>query len=98
MQKQNAKRRGRGRPTRAEAAARRIAAQAATEIDPSSVDPRKVLAQIAADTSAPSAARVTACRLLMEDEEERRARKEWDATHDDLGLMYLPGHAPGKAV
>jgi hypothetical protein len=74
-----AKRRGRGRPTRAEAAAMRKAARAAALVDPSTVDARVVLAQIAGDTCAPSAARVTACRLLIEDELRRKAAEEFEA-------------------
>jgi hypothetical protein len=54
-----------GRPTRAEAARKAIAALAAAGIDPSSIDPRRILAEIAADASAPASARVMACRALL---------------------------------
>jgi hypothetical protein len=83
---QNAKRRGRGRPTRAEASARRIAAQQAAGIDPASVDPRAVLAQVAGDVAAPASARVSAAKALMADALDREIREanklanaEWEA-------------------
>jgi hypothetical protein len=50
----------RGRPTRAEASAKLLLG-----IDPNNIDPRAILAEIAADRSAPAAARVAACRALM---------------------------------
>jgi len=34
-------------------------------LDPSSIDPRKILAAIAADLSAPAGARVAACKGLL---------------------------------
>jgi hypothetical protein len=51
-----------GRPTRAQRSAKALAELG---VDPSSIDPRKILASIAIDTTAPAAARVQACRLLM---------------------------------
>jgi hypothetical protein len=39
-------------------------------IDPATVDPRVILASIAADTSAPATARVAACRALLADVDE----------------------------
>jgi hypothetical protein len=82
---ENAKpRRRRGRPTRAEASRKALAGT-----DPSTIDPLAVLREVAADKSAPSSARVAACRLWLADEEARRIRKineaewaKWDATHD----------------
>jgi hypothetical protein len=50
---------------RAQASAKAMAALKAAGIDASAVDPRLILQSIAADTSAPASARVTACRLLM---------------------------------
>jgi len=41
----------------------------------STVDPRRVLAQVAADVSAPASARVTAAKALIEDELQREIRK-----------------------
>jgi hypothetical protein len=76
-----------------------MAAQAAAGIDPASVDPRAVLAQVAADTSAPSSARVAAAKALLADAEKRRIREaneaamaEYEAKHptDELGLMLWP--------
>ena len=61
----------RGRPTRAQVSAKVLAG-----IDPSKVDPWLILATIASDASAPAAARVSACRLLIE-------RSEGDDTGDD---------------
>lgn len=51
-----------GRPTKADALRRRIEAAG---IDPSLVDPRRILSAIAIDEDAPHAARVTACRTLL---------------------------------
>ena len=50
----------RGRPSRRAATAKALAG-----VDPAAVDPRAVLAAIAADTSAPAAARVAACKMLI---------------------------------
>ena len=50
----------RGRPTRAEASAKALAAVAAQD-----VDPETILKSIAKDTSAPAAARVAACKALL---------------------------------
>jgi hypothetical protein len=52
----------RGRPNRAAALQRAIAAAG---IDPASVDPRRILAALAIDAGAPAGARVQACRVLM---------------------------------
>jgi len=60
----------RGRPTRAQVSAKVLAS-----VDPSKVDPWLILATIASDDSAPAAARVSACRLLIE-------RSEGDDTGD----------------
>jgi hypothetical protein len=51
----------RGRPTRAQVSAKVLA-----ELDPSKVDPWLIVATIASDASAPAAARIAACRLLIE--------------------------------
>jgi hypothetical protein len=51
----------RGRPTRAQ-----VSAKVLVGIDPSKVDPWLILSTIASDASAPAAARVSACRLLIE--------------------------------
>ena len=40
-------------------------ALAAILVDPSTIDPRQILAGIAADRSAPAGARVAACRTLL---------------------------------
>jgi hypothetical protein len=53
----------RGRPTRAQVSAKVLAG-----IDPSKVDPWLILATIASDASAPAAARVSACRALIDNE------------------------------
>jgi hypothetical protein len=55
-------RRRRGRPTREEEVRRALAELG---LDPSSIDPRKILAAIAADLSAPAGARVAACKALL---------------------------------
>jgi hypothetical protein len=56
-------RRKRGRPTREEEVRRALAESLG--VDPSSIDPRKILAGIAADLSAPAGARVAACKVLL---------------------------------
>jgi hypothetical protein len=53
-----------------------VSAKVLAGIDPSKVDPWLILATIASDASAPAAARVSACRLLIE-------RSEGDDTGDD---------------
>jgi hypothetical protein len=55
--------RRRGMPSRAEATRRALALLEG--LDPSSIDPEKVLAAIAVDTSAPASARVAAARALL---------------------------------
>ena len=55
-------RRRRGRPSRKEEVQRALAELG---IDPATIDPRRVLAAIASDISAPAGARVAACRALM---------------------------------
>jgi len=55
-----------GRPTRAQATAKALAG---VTIDPTTVDPRVILAQIMVDTSAPAAARVSAAKALLADRE-----------------------------
>jgi hypothetical protein len=54
----------RGRPTRAQVSAKVLAG-----LDPSKVDPWLILATIASDASAPAAARVAACRALIDNRE-----------------------------
>ena len=54
-----------GRPSRAAATAKVLATLQAAGIDAADIDPKLILRSIAADTSAPASARVTACRLLM---------------------------------
>jgi hypothetical protein len=51
-----------GRPGRAVASAKALAALG---VDPATIDPMWILASIAADASAPAAARVAACRVLL---------------------------------
>jgi len=55
-------RRRRGRPSRKEEVQRALAELG---IDPATIDPRRVLAAIASDTSAPAGARVAACKVLL---------------------------------
>jgi hypothetical protein len=55
-----------GRPTREQASAKALAG---VVIDPTTVDPRLILAQIMVDTSAPAAARVSAAKALLADRE-----------------------------
>ena len=53
-----------GRPTRAQASAKALAG---VMVDPTTVDPRVILAQIMVDASAPAAARVSAAKALLAD-------------------------------
>jgi hypothetical protein len=55
----------RGRPTRSAASAKTLKALIDGGVDPTTIDPRTILAGIAADTSAPATARVAACRTLL---------------------------------
>jgi hypothetical protein len=75
----------RGRPNRAEASAKALAVLAANGIDPTSIDPRAVLAAVAADPSAPASARVAAARALLADAQERAIREFNDAALAELG-------------
>ena len=74
--------RRRGRPTRAEQSAKALAALRAAGIDPSTVDPRAVLAAVAADPSAPASARVSAARALLTDQIDREIREANNAAAD----------------
>jgi hypothetical protein len=51
-----------GRPSRKEELQRALAELG---VDPATIDPRRILAAIAGDSSAPAGARVAACRALM---------------------------------
>ena len=55
-----------GRPRREQASAKALAGLV---VDPTTVDPRVILAQIMVDTSAPAAARVSAAKALLADRE-----------------------------
>lgn len=69
-----------GRPTKADTLRRRIEAAG---IDPSLVDPRRVLSAIAIDKDAPHAARVTACRTLLAHEARLAALVAAPAAEED---------------
>jgi hypothetical protein len=73
-----------GKPTRAQASAKALAALAAEGIDPAKVDPRAVLQSIAADPSAPASARVSAARALL-----RMADEAPEADADELTLKAI---------
>jgi hypothetical protein len=77
----------RGRPTRAQASAKALAG---LTIDPSTVDPKVILAQIMVDASAPAAARVSAAKALLADRERgdgAETRHEADLNKRALALM-----------
>jgi len=59
--------RRRGRPRRGE--------KAVADKDPATVDPRRVLAAVASDVSAPAGARVSAARALLRDRVDRDLRQ-----------------------
>src|SRR5262249_44183703 len=63
-------RRRRGRPSRKEELQRALAELG---VDPATIDPRRVLAAIAGDTTAPAGARVAACRALMAAQDPERS-------------------------
>jgi hypothetical protein len=76
-----------GRPTRAQASAKALVG---VTIDPTTVDPRVILAQIMVDTSAPAAARVSAAKALLADRERgdgAETRHEADLNKRALALM-----------
>jgi hypothetical protein len=76
-----------GRPTRSQASAKALAG---LEIDPMTVDPKMILAQIMVDTSAPAAARVSAAKALLADRERGdggEARHNGDLNRRALALM-----------
>jgi hypothetical protein len=73
MTTEDAPRRGRGRPGRAEASAKALA-----DVDLSKFDALAVLRSIAADESAPASARVAAVRELLAAETAAKARA-WNA-------------------
>lgn len=80
-----AKSRG-GRPTRAAASAKALAALA---IDPSTIDPRTILATIAADPSAAATARVAACRVLLAGTGEIAPAADSDDDEDPVTKLAL---------
>jgi hypothetical protein len=61
---------------------RALAALTAAGIDPATVDPRAVLAAVAADPSAPASARVSAARALLTDQIDREIREANNAAAD----------------
>lgn len=78
------KRRRVGRPSRAEASATALAG-----VDLATVDPVAVLKTIAADTSAPASARVSAARALISLKDEPEERTADDAPVDALTRRAL---------
>jgi hypothetical protein len=66
-----------GRPSRAIASAKALAALG---VGPATIDPRWILASIAADASAPASARVAACRVLLAASPKAPDRGEVDKT------------------
>jgi hypothetical protein len=77
-----------GRPTRTQASAKALAG---LETDPTTVDPKLILAQIMVDTSAPSAARVSAAKALLAEREHgdgtEGTRQDADLSKRALALM-----------
>jgi hypothetical protein len=86
-----------GRPTREEALAKQLAA---TGVDPASIDPRRILAGIAADESAPAHARVAAAKALMAatgDSGEDGAKSNNGISADEISRRALRLLNGGKA-
>jgi hypothetical protein len=77
-----------GRPRRAQASAKALAGLV---IDPMTVDPKLILAQIMVDTSAPAAARVSAAKALLADRERgdgaEGTRHDADLSRRAIALM-----------
>lgn len=73
----------RGRPSRKEASQKAMA-----DVDLTTIDPRRVLLQIAADTSAAATARVAACRALLADRGKDPAAGDDDPV-TELALKLL---------
>jgi len=75
--------RPRGRPRR----------KAVADKDPVTVDPRRVLAAVASDVSAPPGARVSAARALLRDQTDRdlRASNGFRLPHDPVDLDEATG-------
>ncbi len=70
----------RGRPSREDALRRAIEGAG---VDPASVDPRRILAAIAADAKAPAGARVQACRALIGSADKPPAPGDGGGVPDD---------------
>jgi len=64
-----------GRPSRAEATRKALEALG---VDPQTIDPKAILAAIAADASAPASARVAAARTLLQTQTAELGRQEDD--------------------
>jgi hypothetical protein len=75
--------RRRGRPTKAEAFAHALRD---TGVDPTSIDPRRILASIAADESAPASARVNAARALLSAQNATPAGENAEVAADRAAL------------
>jgi hypothetical protein len=76
-----------GRPSRAQASAKALAG---LEVDPTTVDPKLILAQIMVDASAPAAARVSAAKALLADRERGdggEAHRDTDLNRRALSLL-----------
>jgi hypothetical protein len=85
-----------GRPTRGEALRRAIAA---IGVDPSLVDPKRILAGIAIDEAAPATARVAACRILLAHSGTMLPAlpvEVEDEVEDELSRRALQIHAAGR--
>jgi hypothetical protein len=76
----------RGRPNRAEAERERLAT---IGIDPASIDVRRILASIAADTKAPAAARLSAIRELVGRPETPLATTTDNNVDDQISRMAV---------
>jgi hypothetical protein len=83
------KRKG-GRPTRAEATAKALAA---IGVDPTTIDPMSILAAIAADPSAPASARVQACKALIAARDPERAEDPGGDTRINARAAAMMRHA-----
>jgi hypothetical protein len=78
--------RRRGRPRRAEASAKALA-----KVDLTTLDPRQVLLEVAADTSAPASARVAAARALLGDDSGKKPPAAPADRVTELALEILRG-------
>src|SRR5262245_53894405 len=84
-----------GRPTRAEATAKALAA---IGVDPAMINPMNILAAIAADLSAPATARVAAAKVLLRQRDPGPPRKGNARSSKKALARRAAAHAGGRGT